>query len=88
MRSNVQNTALQDNLGDIDNKLSTIEETLKDMVKISIEQIKNNPEKENDLISLWANHANNISDFFFEECEKSDNKGLYKNIVKYMIFNK
>ncbi len=88
MRSNVQNTTLHDNIRNIDNNLTSLEKALKDMVKISIKEIIDDPTKEKELISLWANHANNISDFFLRKCEKAGNKSLYKNIVKHIMFNK
>ncbi len=72
----------------IDNNLSIIEETLKDIVKASIEEIKNDPIKEKEIIHLWTNHISNISNFFFKECERTGNKALYKSIVKYIMFNR
>jgi len=88
MRSKFENMILTDNMREVDNNLSIIEETLKDIIKTSIEQIKNDPAIEKKLISLLANHTNNIGNFLFEECERTNNKRLYKNIVKYMLFNK
>ncbi|WP_026882805.1 hypothetical protein [Clostridium akagii] len=88
MKSNLQNTILNDNIRDLDNNLSNIEKTLEDLVKVSVQQIKDNPTQEKQLISLWASHANKISNFFFNECQITDNKQLYKNIIKYMLFNK
>lgn len=88
MRMNVQNTTLTNNMERIDISLCNIEKTLKDMVRMSIEEMKNDTAKEKELISLWDNHANHIGDFFFEECERTGNKRLYKDIVKYMMFNK
>ena len=88
MRSNVENTRLTDNMAKVDTNLSIIEETLKDIVRTSIEEIENDKAREKEVISLWTEHINNIGDFFFKECERTGNKGLYKNIVKYMMFNK
>ncbi|MDP4144573.1 MAG: hypothetical protein Q8936_08875 [Bacillota bacterium] len=88
MRSNVQETTLCHNIREIDNKLVSIEKSLKEMVRLSVEEITNNPAQEKELISLWANHSRNISDFFFEECERTGNKELYKGIVKSLLFNK
>jgi hypothetical protein len=88
MISNAQNITLNDNLREIDNNLSIIEETLKDIVKISIQEMNNSLLKEKELISLWTKHTSNINNFFFEECDKSGNKRLYKNIIKYMMFNR
>jgi hypothetical protein len=88
MRSNVENIMINDNVQELDNNLNAIEETLKDIIKASIEEIKDNSLKEKELVSLWTKHTSNISNFFFEECYRTGNKGLYKNIVKYMMFNR
>jgi hypothetical protein len=88
MRANVENSILHVNVNNVDNNLTNIEKTLKDMIKISIEEIEKHPIKEKELITLWANHANNLSDFFFQQCQQTGNKDLYKNIVKYMMFNR
>ena len=88
MKSNVQDMTLNDDLREIDNKLSIIEETLKDIVRISIEKMNNDLIKEKELIFLWSMHTSNINNFFFKECDKTGNKTLYKNIIKYMMFNR
>lgn len=88
MRANIQSTKLHDSMENIDSNLANAEKILKDMVKVSIEEIKDDKAKEKLLISLWVSHANSISDFFFEECERTNNKFLYKEIVKCIMFNK
>lgn len=88
MRSNIQNTTYSNSLREIDSSLENIEKTLIEIVKNSIDEITKDPAKEKEMIALWTNHANKISNFFFEECERTGNKGLYKNIVKYAIFNR
>jgi len=87
MRSNLQNT-MPDNMEQLDDNLSKIENALKDTMKMCIEELKNGSVKEKDLIQLWANHINTIGSFLFEECERTGNKTFYKDIVKYMIFSR
>lgn len=88
MRSNVQYSEESNSIQEIDKAIAGIEKLLKDIITRSIEEIKKDPIKEKELISLWANHTTNISNFFFEECERTNNKELYKSIVKYIIFKK
>ena len=88
MDFNIKNAIPTNNTKKIDENLGITEETLKEIIRTSIEELKNNPENEKELITLWAGHINTISNYLFEECERTGNKTLGKNIMKYIMFNR
>ena len=70
------------------NSLIKIEEEVSKVLTWSLNEIKNNPAKEKEIIGLWKKHIANISDFLFLECDRTGNKEIYKKLIKSMIFKK
>lgn len=88
MKSNVQNSPVPENMRELDNTLSNLEISLKEIITSTIGEINKNPALQKEFLGVFANHANNVTNFFFEECERTDNKGLYKDILKYVMFKR
>lgn len=79
------------NLSDINlitNSLNNIEEEVSKILSYSLNEIKINPLKEKEIISLWTQNISHIGDFLFLECERTGNKDVYKKLIKSMIFKK
>ncbi|HEY8889164.1 MAG TPA: hypothetical protein VIM70_02740 [Clostridium sp.] len=70
------------------NSLNNIEEELSKVLIWSLNEMKNSPSKEKEIISLWTKHVFHIGDLLFLECERTGNKHVYKKLIKSMIFKK
>ena len=68
------------------NSLNIIEEEISKMITSSLNEIRDNPSKQKEIIALWKKHISNIGDFLFLECERTGNKDVYKKLIKSMIF--
>lgn len=69
-------------------KLYDAELYIKDAIKTSFDQLSNNPSCEDKLVSSWANYLQNLSDYFFQISEESNNKNIYKKVVKHLMFKR
>lgn len=78
-----------------DNQL--LEETLNEAVinlnkaiRLSLEDLKNNPKNEGEHFQLWAKYSTKVGSFFMAEAERTGNqqlpKKMKKRLVKYFIF--
>jgi hypothetical protein len=74
------------NLISINDKLSEIKGILRDTLQFSLEEIKNNPSSEKEILDLWSDYVMSLGDLFFEESEKINNKKLYKRMVRALMF--
>jgi len=70
----------------ITNSLNSIEEEVSKILTLSLNEIKSNPLKEREIISLWTKNITHIGDYLFLECERTGNKDVYKKLIKSMIF--
>ncbi|MCI1944803.1 hypothetical protein [Clostridium luticellarii] len=80
------NTGISTNAILINDSLNKAEAVLQDLLLFSLEEIKNNPSSEEKILSLWSESMVDLGNFFFQECERIDNKRLYKRIVRSLIF--
>ncbi|WP_446899194.1 hypothetical protein ACSVC9_04670 [Clostridium sp. LBM24168] len=72
----------------IDDSLNRAEEVLQDLLIFSLEEIKNSPSSEEKILALWSQSIAALDDFFFRECQRIDNKKLYKRIIRSLMFKK
>jgi hypothetical protein len=72
----------------IEDKLSDAELHIKEAIKASFEQISKNSSCENELVALWGNYMQNLSDYFFQLSEETNNKSTYKKVVRHLMFKK
>lgn len=75
-------------INSITNSLNSIEEQVSKVLTCSLNEIKADPLKEKEIISLWTKNVTHIGDFLFSECERTGNKDVYKKLIKSMIFKK
>lgn len=85
MKDNKDNSA---NLVVLNNNLDKVEEILQDLLIFSLEEIKDNPSSEERIVTLWCNSIKNFNDFFFQEFERTNNKKLYKRIIRLLMFKR
>lgn len=83
MKDNKDNSA---NLVLLNNNLDKVKEILQDLLSSSLEEIKNNPSSEEKILTLWCNSVKSLNDFFFQEFERTNNKKLYKRIMRLVMF--
>lgn len=88
MRFNVQNAVLSESVEELNHQLDDIETSLKEIIRNSIEVINDKPSAQKELLLVWSLHANHVSNFFFQECERTGKRELYKDIIKYAMFNR
>ena len=75
-------------INSITNSLNNIEEEISKVITWSLKDIKDNPSKEKEILTLYIKHISHISDFLFVQCDRTGNKEIYKKLVKGMIFKK
>lgn len=79
----------RDNLANVtllNDNLEKVKEILQDLLMASLEEIKNNPSSEEKILNLWCNSIKSFNDFFFQQFEKTNNKRLYKRIMRLIMF--
>ncbi len=72
----------------INDSLNRAEAVLQDLLIFSLEEIKNNPSSEEKILSLWSESITDLGNFFFRECQKVNNKRLYKHVVRSLMFKR
>lgn len=72
----------------INENLSKVKIVLQDLLKFSLEEIKNNPSSEEEILTLWSNSIRSLGDFFFQEFERTNNKKLYKRMIRSLMFKR
>jgi helix-turn-helix protein len=70
----------------INSNLNKTKIILQDLLSFSLAEIKNNPSSEEEILALWTNSIKNLGDFFFQEFEKTNNKKLYKRMIRSLMF--
>lgn len=74
------------NFKNVEEKLDGAENTIKDCIKLTLEDISSNPVCEKEYIESWAAYLKGLSDYFFEASENSGNKNIYKKVFRRMVF--
>lgn len=72
----------------VDNHLQQAQETIRNAIRLSLQEISDRPDAEKELLSLWTRHLQQIMDCFVEEAEKSGNSEVGKKIIRYMMFKR
>ncbi|CAB1253894.1 hypothetical protein ACFHWD_04770 [Clostridium sp. MT-14] len=72
----------------INDSLNRAEAVLQDLLIFSLEEIKNNPSSEEKILSLWSESITDLGNFFFQECQKVNNKRLYKHVMRSLMFKR
>lgn len=75
-------------INSITKSLNDIDENISNVIILSLKEIKCDPLKEKEIISLWIKHISHISDFLLLECDRTGNKEIYKKLIKGVIFKK
>ena len=70
----------------INDNLNKTKIILQDLLNFSLEEIKNNPSSEEEILALWTNSIRSLGDFFFQEFERTNNKKLYKRMIRSLMF--
>ena len=70
------------------NSLNNIKEQISKVLTCSLNEIKDNPSKEKEMVYIWTKHIADIGDFLFLECERTGNKDVYKKLMKNIFFKK
>ncbi|MBC2581316.1 hypothetical protein [Clostridium sp. DJ247] len=81
------NTNNSSNVILINDNLNKVKELLQDLLAFSLEEIKNNPSSEEEIMSVWSNSIKNLGDLIFCEFERTNNKKLYKRMMRSLMFN-
>ncbi|AJA46900.1 hypothetical protein CPAST_c08000 [Clostridium pasteurianum DSM 525 = ATCC 6013] len=79
-------SAKTENFKMLEEKLDGAENTIRDCIKLTLEDINSNPDCEKEYIESWASYLKGISDYFFQASENSGNKNIYKKVFRRMIF--
>jgi helix-turn-helix protein len=82
------NTNSSSNVILINDNLSKVKVILQDLLKFSLEEIKNNPSLEEEILTLWSDSIISLGNLFFQEFEKTNNKKLYKRMIRSLIFKR
>lgn len=82
------NTNGSDNVTLISDSLTKTKTVIQDLLTFSLEEIKNNPSNEEEILNLWLKSIRNIEDFFFQEFERTNNKKLYKRMIRLLMFKR
>lgn len=80
------NTNSSSNVILINDNLSKVKVILQDLLNFSLEEIKNNPSSEEEILDLWTDYIRSLGDFFFQEFERTNNKKLYKRMIRSLMF--
>lgn len=81
------NTINSSNVILINDNLDKVKEIIQDLLAFSLEEIKNNPSSEEEIMSLWSKSIRNLGDLIFSEFERTNNKKLYKRMMRSLMFN-
>lgn len=82
------NTNSSSNVILINDNLSKVKVILKDLLSFSLQEIKNNPSSEEEILASWSSSIRNLNDFFFQEFERTNNKKLYKRMIRSLMFKR
>ncbi|WP_411681149.1 hypothetical protein [Clostridium thailandense] len=85
MENNTNSSANVTLISDSLNKARTV---IQDLLTFSLEEIKKNPSSEEEILNLWLSSIRNVEDFFFEEFERTNNKKLYKRMIRLIMFKR
>ncbi|MBV7275493.1 hypothetical protein I6U48_21555 [Clostridium sp. PL3] len=85
MENNTNSSAKVTLIGDSLNKARTV---IQDLLTFSLEEIKNNPSSEEEILNLWLSSIRNVEEFFFKEFERTNNKKIYKRMIRLLMFKR
>lgn len=65
--------------------LNEVEANLKRAIRICLEDLKKNPEKEGEYFDLWVQYATKVGRFFKVEAQRTGNLQLPRKIKKRLL---
>jgi hypothetical protein len=84
----IESTQSDESIALLKDRLEGTVGTIKELISLSLLEVKDNPSAETEILQTWAHSLQELDEYVFEETERTGTKGVYKNMIKAIMFKK